>query len=107
MSVGTFSTAYHRALEGLYKLGYYTVSASTNPEAQHLRHPTKGDVWVTELPEHSAIKVEIRRNGYRVDMLVSMCELVCIDNRLLEYIMKVVIMKLEGSLEPLHIPVML
>lgn len=107
MSVGTFSTAYHRALEGLYKLGYYTESASTNPEAQHLRHPTKGDVWVTELPEHSAIKVEIRRNGYRVDQFVSMQELVCIDPMLLDYMMKVVIMKLEGALEPLHIPQMI
>lgn len=99
-------SAFHRALEGLFKLGYYTVSTSLNPEAQHLRHPTKGDVWVTALPEHSAIKVEIRRNGYRVDQFVSMQELVSIEPMLLDYMMKVVIMKLEGALEPLHIPLM-
>ncbi len=100
MSVGTFSTAYHRALEGLFKLGYYTVSASTNPEAQHLRHPTKGDVWVTEQPELSAIRIEICRYRRPVSQLVSMEELDCIDPMLLDYMMKVVIMKLEGALGP-------
>ena len=40
-------------------------------------------------------------------MFVSMQELVCIDPMLLDYMMKVVIMKLEGALEPLHIPQML
>ena len=103
MSVGTFSTAYHRALEGLFKLGYYTVSASTNPEAQHLRHPTGGNVWVTELPGQSVIRIEMHRYGRWVNQLISMEELVCIDPMLLEYIMQVVIKNLEGTLEPLQI----
>ena len=88
-------------------MGFYTESASTDPQAQHLRHPTKGDVWVTELPEERVIKVEIRRCGYRVDEWVSMQELVSIDPVLLDYMMEVVIKKLEGTLEPLHIPTML
>lgn len=106
MSVGKCSTAYHRALEGCFKLGYYTESASTDPEAQHLRHPTGSDVWVTALQEQSAIRIEMRRYGYRVDLLVSMSELVCVDPMLLDYMMHVVIKKLEGTLEPLQIPVM-
>lgn len=107
MSVGTFSTAYHRALEGLFKLGYYTVSASMDPEAQHLRHPTGGNVWVTELPEQSVIRVEMRIYGRRVSQFVSMEELVCIDPMLLDYMMQIVIKKLEGALEPLQIPIMI
>lgn len=107
MSVGTFSTAYYRALEGLFKLGYYTVSASTDPEAQHLRHPTGGDVWVTELLEQSVIRIETRRYGGRVSQFVSMQDLECIDPMLLDYMMKVVIKKLEGTLEHLQIPIMI
>lgn len=107
MSVGIFSTAYHRALEGLLKLGYYTESASTDPEAQHLRHPTGGDVWVTELPEQSVIQIEMRRYGRRVSQFVCMEELVCIDPMLLDHMMQVVIKKLEGTLEPLQIPIMI
>lgn len=88
-------------------MGFYTVRTSLDPESQHLRNNTGKELYVTELPEQGAVRIEIRRNGYSVDQLVSMQELVCIDPRLLEYIMKVVIMKLEGTLEPLHIPEMI
>lgn len=107
MSVGTFSIAYHRAMEGLFKLGYYTVSASIDPEAQYLRHPTRGGVWVTELPEQNVIRIEMCRYGHRVSQFVSMEELVCIDPMLLDYLMQIVIKNLEGTLEPLQIPIMM
>lgn len=90
---------YLRALEGLYKCGYYTEGVSSEPESQHLRHPYGRDVWVTNMPEQRAVRIALRRNGDMFSLDVSYLELTSLQPGLLQHAMDTIIRKLDGRLE--------
>lgn len=91
-------TAYHRALEGLFQLGFYTVSTSLDPESQRLRDNTGKELDVIDLPEFGAVRVQMQRCGQLVDKDISRRELVALKPGLPKELMNLVVQELSGAL---------